>query len=226
MLTTIRRVLSLLLILAGCGMLLWAWLPNPRQALSQYIEPPAMQAPAAGFAQILASLEVRQVRMEWPTSLRIGEPGAITLSFDPVRSEIIVPKPEAQFSDVYNSYNLMAEGRFEVAGRRVDPANPIRESMPSGQTVKFTWQLSPQEIGTYECNVWLLLRFLPLDGSPASEVPVFVHQVDIQATSLFGLGGPQARLLGGVGIIASVILSLDLLFCRVIKRAERSVNRR
>lgn len=141
--------------------------------------------------------------------------------FEQEPEEGLTPIPQEVFPDVYTSYSLMAEGRFEVAGVRADPANARRESLPAGQRIEFKWKVSAAEKGSYTGNMWLTLRFLPLDGGEAVERPIFVHEVKIKAISLLGLGGAMARLLGGVGIIIGMALNYDVM----IKLAGRVVNR-
>jgi hypothetical protein len=208
---TIRRMITLVLIMAGLGLLVWACIPLKRQMLVKTILPAEMQAPAGSQGSGEAVLQARRAVVEWPESLRIGDRTMISLAFEPVQNQTSANNRTNGLKDAYTSYNLMAEGRLEVAGLSVNPANPVRESLLTGQTVKLKWTIGALETGKYLGNVWLWLRFLPLDGSSASEVPIFVQEVDIRATSMLGLGGPQARLLGGMGIIAGLGLSYDVM---------------
>jgi len=209
MLKKIRRALSIGLLLFSSGLLIWASLPSKRQVAIQTISPSEMQLPSTTQAVIPAILETRQVVLDWPSSMRIGDMGVITLVFEPIPNNPPSNNPQGEFSDVYDNNNIMAEARFEVAGISVNPANPTRESMPSGHSVKFEWQVNLEQAGSYHGNVWLSLRFLPLDGTTASQEPIFVREVDIHAASLFGISAPMARLLGGVGIILSVLIIFD-----------------
>lgn len=208
---TLRQILALILILVSISLLVWAILPNRHQVVKHYVEPTAMQVASTGLAEVPTVLEVRQVRLEWLSSMRIGDQAEISLAFEPVQGEILAPTPQGKFSDVYERYYLMAESRLEAAGLQVNPAKPVRESLPAGQTVRFRWQVHGESPGIYQGNVWLSLRFLPLDESPASETLIFVGEVDMHATSLLGMGGPQARMLGGVGIIVGLALSYDVI---------------
>ncbi len=213
----------MLLLLVSLIILVWALLPNQRRNVGQFVLPSSMQVPSKEIDGGEAVLQARQVRLEWPASLRIGDHGVITMIFEPVSSEIFVPNPEGQYLNVYSRYNLMAEGRFEAAGVRVDPANPTRESLPPGQTVKFTWEVNPSDAGSYPGKIWLLLRFLPLKGGQASEVPVFVYDMHIQTVSLFGLSGPLARIMAGAGIILGLLFNYDDMI-GVVMRWKRKNN--
>jgi hypothetical protein len=198
-------------------MLLWAMWPSQRQQMSQYLEPANMQLPADGQAANPTLLEVRQVRLEWPELLRIGDQAMISLAFVPLKDESDTVVSSASIRNAYASYNLMAEGRFEVAGVNVDPANPRRESLPQGALVNYHWKISAVDAGSYPGEVWLSLRFLPLNGGQANSVLIFVHEVDIRAASLFGLSGPLARGTGGVGIVVGLGMSFDVMI-DMIKR--------
>jgi hypothetical protein len=209
MLKKIRRALSLGLLLFSGSLLIWAFLPSQRQVVTQTISSAEMQLPSSTQAITPTILETRKVVLEWPSSMRIGDMDEISLVFEPIQNEASSNNPQGEFSDVYNNYNIMAEARIEAAGIRANPGNPTRESMPSGHSVKFKWQVNIEQAGSYQGNVWLSLRFLPLDGRPASQWPIFVRMVDIHAVSLFGLSAPWARLLGGVGIILCVLIIFD-----------------
>ncbi|MFZ2096187.1 MAG: hypothetical protein WAV05_06060 [Anaerolineales bacterium] len=211
MLNKLRSALSIgMLLMSGC-LLIWASIPEQHQVLVQTIPPTGMQLVTGGWEGNPAVLETRQVRLEWPDSLRIGDDGEIRLSFEPAPGVATSPSLTAGLRDVYDSYNLMAEARFEVAGIRTDPTNPVRESMPAGQTVNYHWKISLVQEGVFTGTIWLSLRFLPLDESSPSQEPIFVQRVDIQAASLLGISGPLARLLGGLGIVLSVLVSFDVM---------------
>ena len=175
MLKIIRHIFSLALVSMSLAALVWGVWPGRRSKLVQIIQPGSMQVP--GAASLLAVLVPRQVIMEWPGLLRIGDQGSIDMVFAPVNGEALSQASVAGFADVYASYNLMAEGRLEAAGVRVKPADPRRESLPAGQTVKYSWQVSAQNAAIYPAKAWLLLRFLPLKGGSASELPVYVHAI-------------------------------------------------
>ena len=211
MLKKIRHIFSLVLAVLGLIALVWGVWPVRRIKLVQIIQPESMQMQAAGAIRGLAVLETRQVTLEWPESLRIGDQGSIDLVFAPVNAGVVAQPPAARFDDVYARYNLMAEGRLEAAGVRVNPADPRRESLPAGQTVKYSWRVSAQKAAIYPANAWLLLRFLPLQGGSASELPVFVHEIEIRETSLLGLSGPAARVVGGIGMLISLALGYDVM---------------
>jgi hypothetical protein len=206
MLKIIRRSLSLVLILLSIGLIAWAALPNQRQNYSQAISTAGLQALNGEVSESGVSMNPRQVTLEWPGKLRIGKQDEITLIFEPVNNDGSTSTVQLVTDNVYDQYSLMAEGRFEVAGIRVSPAEVIRESMPERQLVKFTWQVGADKTGIYDATVWLSLRLLPLDGSPAIQVPIFIREMNIQASNLLGLNVSMAYILAGVGVMLSGIL--------------------
>ena len=133
MLTKIRHTFALVVLLASLVVLTWGVLPNRRQSISRLIGPDAMQIPSAGSEKQAALQEVRQVSLVWPRSMRIGDETTITIVFERTNSEILAPSSDILLADIYQSYNLMVEGRLEAAGVRLDPANPRRESLPPGK---------------------------------------------------------------------------------------------
>lgn len=225
MLKKFRRYLSLSLVLLSASLFVWAFLPDRHQVIIKDITPVEMKVPS-GDARALSLLETYQVRLEWPSSMRIGNKAEITLVFTPAQSVIASTNLQPGSGDVYNDFNIMVEGRFETAGIKASPDNPIRESLPAGQTVKLRWEISAEKARSYQNNtMWLSLRYLPLNGDPASQKPIFIQEMDIQATSLWGISGPMARLMGGMGVVSSVLVVIDDII-GVFKKWIRKLPRR
>ena len=210
MFKTIRRGVGLGLLICSVGLLVWASLPSRVQMMEQVILPAEMKLPN-DEQPAKAVLETRQVRLEWPESMRIGDSAEIRLIFESVGEEKQDANSDIELSNVYNQYNLMVEGRFEVSGLKVNPANPLRESLLAGEIISYDWNVTAENAGIYPGTVWLSLRFLPLEGDVPSQVPIFVTKVDIKATSLWGISGPIARLLGGLGVALGIIMLFDVM---------------
>lgn len=202
----IRRVIAFVLLVIAAGLLAWASMPVKRQVMMGTLSPAEMQLESGEGGDSPAVLGSRLVGVEWPTVMRIADRYWMELDFSQLDDGLTQPEQPVGFSDAYDNYNLMAEARFEVAGIRVEPANPIRESMPRGQPLKFKWQLTAYQAGTYNGTLWLSLRFLPLDGKAPIQQPVYVQKISLTATSLFGLTAPQVRWIGGAGIVLGIAL--------------------
>ncbi len=171
-----------------------------------------------------AILENRRVRLEWPASLRIGEDGIILLNFEVVNGDSPSSNPPTSLVDVYTNYSVMAEANFEIAGMRFEPAEVTRVSMPPGQAVVVKWKIIADDEGSYHGVVWLSLRFLPLDGSTPIQVPVYVKDIQMKGTSFFGMDATLARLVGGVGMLASLVFILNDVINFMI-RGNKKINK-
>lgn len=167
-----------------------------------------------------AILENRQVRLEWPSSLRIGEEGIVQLDFEVTQADETSLNQQSGLKDAYAKHNVMAEANFEVAGMEVKPANTTRVSMPPGQSVNIIWKITPEQNGSYLGVVWLSLRFLPLDGNNPIQIPIYVKDIMVQVSSFLGLNGSLARLLGGVGVLVSLLLIFEYAIKVFVKRKK------
>jgi hypothetical protein len=218
MLKKIRISMALGLLIFSWVVLIWAILPVKTLEATQILFPSEMQLPSAGQEKPQSVQESRQVVLRWPSTLRIGDVYKVTLVFEPMQKETGSPTNTDEFSNIYDEYNLMADARLEAAGISAFPGNRVRESMPPGQPVKFEWQVSSEYTGSYQGNVWLSLRYLPLDGSQASQAPIYVHEVNIRTVNLLGMRGATARILGGAGIILSAALVFNDMIHRLQKK--------
>ncbi len=201
--------------------MIWAARPNPQQSITQPIEFNQTNILSSVQQSTPVTMDERLVVMEWPKSVRIGEQAEIWLTFKAAKGEN--PAPSTYSTDIYWHYNLMAEAKYEVAGFKVDPANPTRESMPPGRTVRFKWVISTDRVGSYSGKVWLSLRLLPRDGGPASQVPVFIQDVVINSYSLFGMTEAMAYLMGGAGVMLSVVIAYGDII-KLVKRLRIKNN--
>ena len=166
-----------------------------------------------------AILEARRLTLEWPPRLRTGDSDLVRLTLEVDELGGITPTAELEghetvgetvyIPDVYATHNVVAEARLDLAGMEVLPADTISQPLLKGQSVTFYWSVSSDEIGVYRGTVWLYLRFLPLDGGPASERPLSAQIVEIETVNLLGLGGTPARILGGVGMLLGGMLGLE-----------------
>lgn len=209
MIRILRRFAAVIFLIVSVGLIVWAQLPNQHQMINQTITPGMMQLLADEQDATPLSIPTREIQLEWPTRIHIGEKESIILSFIPAQSSPVSADSHDKFANIYNEYSLMAEGKYDVAGLKVNPANPTRESMPAGQPLTFRWQISADQEGTYDGVVWLSLRYLPLDGSQAIQVPIFIRDINIEETSLLGLNESMVTILGVVGIFLSIVLVYD-----------------
>ena len=210
----LRRILLALLIVDSLFLLAWGALPTAIGSKEQTISRGEMQVStpsAEPGVPAPAVPEERLLTLDWPATLRQGdanhfvvlrlavaEDGSITptvaLEGDETHTEpVLIP-------DVYDTHNVMAEARLDIAGLAVAPDAQVSLSLRPGETVEFRWNVRAGEIGTYRGTVWLYLRFLPLDGGPESRQALKALDIEIRTVNFLGIGGPAARLMGAVGM--------------------------
>ncbi len=214
----VRRGLGMLFLI--CGLILLAWGAWPAGSTSKELTlfPQEMQLLEAGngysqiseVAGVPAVLEVRNLTLEAPVLLRIGEQGLVRLSFvpRPVMPELA---DSGELKDIFDTHQVTVEARLEVGGLEVTPQGTLARSLVPAQPVTFEWIIFPHQPEAYEGTVWFYLRFLPKDGSPGTSRPVSAQQLVIRPTSFFGLAGSHARMAGGMGALIGLMLAVEWL---------------
>lgn len=224
---------SSLLVLSLCGLAIWLLVSlacglgapplEVRATLAPGGERPLLETPAAPEAQEAplppAILEARRLILEWPPTIRVGDSDVVRLRLEldqggEVQVTAEFPGHETrsetvEIPDLYDTHNVFAEARLEMAGVQVAPNDLVSQPLLRGQAVTFYWSVQPQQVGTFRGALWFYLRFAPLDGGPQTQRPITVQPIEIRAVNLLGLSGAPARLLGAVGTLAGSIFGLD-----------------
>ena len=160
--------------------------------------------------------EARRLTLEYPPEIRLGDTDVVrlTLEMDDLGNSTPTAQIEGnlvtgnivEIPNLYDTHNVTAEARFDMAGPLITPADLISEPLLPGQSVTFYWSIRPQEAGNYRGTVWLSLRFVnKLNGEETQKV-LSAQQVQIEATTFLGLKADTARAAGGVGSIVAGIL--------------------
>ena len=160
--------------------------------------------------------ESRRLTLEFPPVMRTGDSVRIRLQLEVDDRGGIVPTAVVEgnvvtgevveIPNLYETHNVVAEARLDMAGMEVRPAGTISEPLTQGSSVTFYWSVRPEDAGKYEGAAWLHLRFVPKGGGEESRIPVSVQFLEIEAKSFLGfLPGSAAR---GVGALGSVIGSV------------------
>ena len=180
--------------------------------------------------------EGRLVTLEWPSRLRTGDADLVRLTLEVDEAGNITPT--AYYADhqitsqavlipnVYETHNVLAEARLDMAGLQVVPDDLVSQPLRPGETISFTWSVHTSEVGRFRGTVWLYLRFLPLDGSAESQKALLAQVIEIEAVNLLGLGGTAARLMGVIGVALSGLLGADDLAKGIgwlVRRTQRRV---
>lgn len=165
--------------------------------------------------------EKRVLSLEYPAVIRVGDTDRVILTLEMDEQGRLTPTAQVGGSiiqgevietpNVYDTHNLMAEARLDMAGMQAQPSETVSETMLPGQKVVFFWSIRPQEVGKYQGTVWFYLRFIPKDGSPDSRRALSAQLIEIEAVSLFGLKAGPARWLGMFGMVVGAVLGFPLI---------------
>jgi hypothetical protein len=168
--------------------------------------------------------------------MRTGDSTRIRLQLEVDERGNIIPTAVVEGNEVtgevvkipnlYETHNVIAEARLDMAGMEVQPPGTISEPLSQGQAVVFYWSVRPNESGKYEGTAWLHLRFVPKDGGEGSRVPVSVQFLEIEAQSFLGLiPGNTARGLGALGSVVGSVLGFpfvgDLLKWLLFRKKQK-----
>ena len=246
----LRKILAIgfgIIFLAGCSA---AGAPGPggEEAAPAAAEPTegvaivpeATLAPTPAPTAIPVLTESRRLNLEWPPKLREGDSGIVKMTLEVDDQGNLTPTAEFEgnvvsgqtvvIQNLYDTHNVVAEARLDMAGVEVSPAGEVAEPLRPGQSATFFWNIHAAQVGNYKGTVWLHLRFIPLDrNEPESRTMVSAQVIDVNIVNFLGLGGTPARWVGGLGTLFGSILGLDnvipWIWGRLRKRSHASVGR-
>jgi hypothetical protein len=164
-----------------------------------------------------AILESRRLTFEFPPEMRTGDSARIRLQLEVDDQGNLVPTAVVEgnvvtgevveIPNLYETHNVIAEARLDMAGMEVQPPGTISEALLPGKPVTFYWSVRPEDAGSYEGAAWLHLRFVPRNGGEEMRVPVSVQFLEIKATSFLGFfSGGTARGIGALGSVLGSVL--------------------
>lgn len=195
------------------------------------VQPSQTAAPAAISTPFPMIPENRLLVLEWPAKIKAGDADVIRLTLEMDEYGKLTPTAQVggnlleaqslQIPNLYDSHDVIAEARLDLAGMEVAPGGDIAEALLPGKPVTFLWSIRPAEPGVYRGIVWLHLRFIPNQGGEEIQRVLSAQRVEIQAVNFLGLGGSAARVLGSVGTVIGSVFGLDNLVgwgWRLIKR--------
>jgi len=190
----------LLLSVIGLGLLVWAFLPAQTLRQTAVLASKPFDA-TPDLALPKALIEARNLVVEVPQSLRLGETGVIKLS--------IVPDPSGtplQNIRVGKDYNAMIQARLEGDEGVLVPSGTQEEALPAGNKAIFTWQVTSQSDVELKATLWAYANLVPTAGGDEVRWPVLSLPLKIPVISLFGLPVSTVKTIG----IACLVLGLAL----------------
>jgi hypothetical protein len=186
---------------------------------------PATPVAAPTAAQVIelppAITEIRMLTLEFPPKIRAGDSDVVRLTLEVddngnltptvltegnvTRGEVII------IPNLYDSHNILAEARLDMAGVDIRPSETISETLLPRQKITFYWSVLPADVGRYKGTVWFYLRFIPKASGMESRQALSAQTIEIEATTFFGLRANPARWLGIAGTFISSVLGLPFL---------------
>ncbi len=185
------------------------------EATSQPARPTQTPAPPA-------IPETRRLTLEFPSKMRAGVEGDIirlTLEVDDlgnitptaqINGNVVVGQT-IEIPDLYETHNVIAEARLDMAGMDVQPPEATLEPLTRGRSVTFFWSIRPQETGTYRGTVWLHLNFADKSTGDQSRIAVAAQIIEIEAVDFFGLSVNVARTSGVIGSLVGGVFGFPFI---------------
>lgn len=176
-------------------------------------------------------VEARQVELEWPETIRLGDSDVIRLTLAPagdmlqVTAEYPDHTVQTNHLDIRRTpgYSLIASARLDAVGLDVSPAGGQEYLLEENQPMTWRWSIQPRSAGQHRLSISLVLRWEPEPGTVGiiRETLAFNRSLEIEVTSFLGLTRNQTASAGGLGLAASVICAIA---AWVVRRRGRSVE--
>jgi hypothetical protein len=176
----------------------------------------AAALPTSVAQPVPAIPESRRVTLEYPPRIRSGDSDVVRLTLEVDALGNITPTAETpgnvvtgqtvQIPNLYDTHNVIAEARLDLAGVDVRPSEEVNSPLLPGQSVTFYWSVRPNSSGTFRGTAWLFLRFIDKVTKEESRIPLSAQPLAITTAEFLGLSGGLARAAGGVGSIVGAVL--------------------
>ena len=183
--------------------------PQPTAPLSLTFIPPVTTAQPA-------ILERRRLTVEFPPQIRAGDSDLVRLTLEVDDLGNLTPTAEmggheiegkiVEIPNLYESHQVIAEARFDIAGMEVRPPDLVSEPLTPGNSVTFRWSIRPPDVGIYRGTIWLYLRFVDKQSGEESRKTISAQLMEIEAVNFLGVSGEFARTTGVIGSVIGTIL--------------------
>jgi len=169
----------------------------------------------------LALQERRLAVLEWPSTIHVGDSDVLTLILMVDPAGKLTPTAQigghkvtgeaVYIPDLYETYNLVAAARLDLAGVQVLPQGMVSQPMRPGQKIFFSWSISPDQIGQYRGTLWLYLNLVPKNGGIPDQLTLLAPEIQLESVSVLGLPGPVARWGGVAGTSLSLVFGFPFI---------------
>jgi len=190
----------------------------------QATAPLPSEIPTSSSSQITALPalpERRRLTIEFPPRMRAGDSDLVRLTLEVDDLGNVTPTAQiggnvitgqvVEIPNLYESHQVIAETRFDIAGLEIRPAELVSEPLSPGSSVTFYWSIRPPEVGDYRGTIWLYLRFVDKLNGAESRKTVSAQIVEIEAVNFLGLSANFARTTGIVGSVVGTVIGFPFL---------------
>jgi hypothetical protein len=229
--TLIVSIIIGLIILCGCAVVFFLTSQTflqtgaaPPPGHVQATEPLPSDLPTSEIPNVTAQPalpERRRLTLEFPPRMRAGDSDIVRLTLEVDDLGNVTPTAQIEgnvitgqmieIPNLYETHNIIAETRFDIAGMEIRPADLVSEPLSPGSSVTFYWSIRPPDAGVYHGTIWLHLRFVDKSSGEESRKAVSAQIVEIEAVNLLGLSGNLARTTGVVGSIVGTVIGFPFL---------------
>jgi hypothetical protein len=173
-----------------------------------------------------AGFENRLIILDWPLKLRVGDAADVELKLAVAdQKPTLQPGQDTDVTELYQTYNLVAVARLEMAGVNNALAE-MHEPFQPGQAVTFRWPVRPDGLGIHPGTVWLHLDLVPKAGGAVERSLLLARKVEIQSNPVMGLSGNAARILGGCALVLSAGLGYPFLWAAWKRARPKSIRKK
>lgn len=216
----------LLLATLACGMGTGG-APAPEQPMMAAPTQDSPEEPAASVPTLIAPEdpvptalpaipERRRLTLEFPAKIRVGDSDVIRLTLEVDDLGNITPTAQfegnvvtgevVEIPNLYETHNVIAEAKFDVAGLQISPPDLISQTLSQGQTVNFFWSVRPTDVGTYRGTIWFYLHFVDKVSGEEDRKTISAQIVEIEAVNILGLPANLVRTTGGIGSVIGAVI--------------------
>lgn len=160
---------------------------------------------AEGFLEISSMLQ--GLILEWSPQVRSGDINQIQLNLvlsQDSGSGIL----KGEGHEVDQAPAWLVEARLDLPGVTLAPQGAVSQALRAGTSPTFVWSIHPQHAGYYRGTLWLVLHQGFVVGGNAARIPLTSQLIEIQSDELIGLPANGVRVMGAVGIVLSVLITM------------------
>jgi len=165
--------------------------------------------------------ERRRIIVEFPPTIRAGDSDIVRLTLEVNDLGNLTPTAEfdgnvvtgevIEIPNLYESHQVIAEARFDIAGLQVSPPELISQPLAQGQSITFHWSILPEGVGIYRGTIWFYLRFVDKVSGEERQRVVSAQPVEIEAVNFLGLSLSFVRSFGVIGSIVGTVIGFPFL---------------